>query len=96
MTISNGGSHLDSHANMCVFGKHCYVISRSSKFCHVSGFSDGIGKLQKVLVVDAVVAYDCYVTHQCYLLIARNILYVPAMEHNLIPPFILRQVNGII
>ena len=28
---NNGESHLDSHANMCVFGKHCFVISCSGK-----------------------------------------------------------------
>ena len=68
---SNCGLHLNLHNNMCAFGKHCYVISCSGKFCDVSGFSDGIGELQNVPVVDAVIVYNCHVTHQCYLLIVN-------------------------
>ena len=61
--LSNGGSHLDSHTNMCLFGKYCYVISCSGKFCDVSGFSDGIGKLQKVPAIGAVITYNCSITY---------------------------------
>ena len=85
-----GQTELDSHANMCVFGKHCMTISESMKTVDVSTFADEAGQLNKVPIIDAMVAYDCKRTHQVFLLVARNVLYVESMENNLIPPFILR------
>ena len=32
-------------------------------------------------------------THKTYLLVARNALYVPSMQNNLLPPFILREAG---
>jgi hypothetical protein len=88
-----GGSQLDSHANMNVFGKHYYVISSSGKYANVSAFSDEVGAMLKVPIVDAIIAYDCQFTDKTYILIARNVLHVPSMNHNLIVPFILREAN---
>jgi hypothetical protein len=90
---TNGGSQLNSHANMNVFGKHCYVISNSGKYANVSAFSEEVGSMLKVPIVDAIIAYDCPFTEKTYILIARNVLHVPSMDHNLIVPFILREAN---
>ena len=30
-SVSEGRTELDSHANMCVLGKHCYIHSKSGK-----------------------------------------------------------------
>ena len=86
-----GQTELDSHANMCVFGKHSMMISESMKTVNVSNFAAEAGQLNKVPIVDAMVAYDCKRTNQVFLLVARNVLYVESMEINLIPPFILRE-----
>jgi hypothetical protein len=82
---------LDSHANMIVVGKHCYIISYSGKYIDVNAFSDAVGGLSQVPIVDAAIAYDCPCTHKSWLLIVRNVLYVESMDRNLIPPFILRE-----
>jgi hypothetical protein len=74
---TNGGSQLDSHANMNVFGKHCYVISNSGKYANVSAFSEEVGSMLKVPIVDAIIAYDCPFTEKTYILIARNYMYRP-------------------
>ena len=58
-----GQTELDSHANMCVFGKHCMTISESMKTVDVSTFADEVGQLNKVPIIDAMVAYDCKRTH---------------------------------
>ena len=87
----SGQTELDSHANMCVFGKHSTVISKSMRTVDVSTFAAEAGQLNKVPIVDAMVAYDCKRTNRVYLLVARNVLYVESMEINLIPPFILRE-----
>jgi hypothetical protein len=36
-------SDLDSHANMIVLGKHCFIISYSGKYIDVNAFADAVG-----------------------------------------------------
>jgi len=84
-------SDFDSHANMIVFSKECYIISRPGRYAEVDAFSQEIGRMERVPIVDAAVAYNCQFTNVTYILIARNVLYVPSMPYNLIPPFILRE-----
>ena len=86
-------SDFDSHANMIVLGKECYIISRSGRYAEVNAFSQEVGRIENVPIIDAAVAYDCPFTNVTYILIARNVLYVPSMAHNLIPPFILREAG---
>ena len=91
-----GRSDFDSHANMIVIGKDCYIISRSGRFAEVNAFSQEVGRMESVPIIDAAVAYDCPNTGTMYILIARNVLYVPSMTHNLIPPFILREAGIVV
>ena len=85
-------TELDSHANMPVIGRNARVISTSDKTCDVKAFSPEIRPL-KVKMVDAAVEYICPYSGQSYILVIRNGLYVPSMAHNLIPPFIMREVG---
>ena len=87
-------TELDSHANMAVLGKHCFVFENSGRSCDVSAFSPTIAPTS-LPIVDAVIVYDCPYTFKSYLLMIRNALYVAEMQHNLIPPFLLRE-HGII
>ena len=75
---------------MCVLGKHSIIISESMKTVDVSTFAAKVGQLNKVPIIDAMVVYDCKRTHQVFLLVARNVLYMESMEINLILLFILR------
>ena len=86
-------TELDSHANMIVFGKHILVLNDTGKTAQVNGFSDDVGTMSKVPIVDGVCAYDCPKDGQTYLLVGRNVLHVPSMDHNLVPPFILREAG---
>ena len=58
-------------------------------------FSPGVG-LNKVPIVDAAICYDCPYTSTTYVLIARNVLYVPQMHINLVPPFILLEAGLVV
>ena len=69
-------TELDSHANMCVFGRHSMIISESNRSVDVTAFAEEAGGILKVPIADIMVAYDCKRTHQVYLLIARNALYI--------------------
>ena len=64
---------LDSHANMCVLGKQCYVLSKSGKSVDVGAFTESAGGLNQVPIVDAMLAYDCKRINQVYLLVLRNV-----------------------
>ena len=56
-SVSNGGSQLDSHANMVVMGKNCYIISDSGLTADVSAFSDEVGSILKVPIVDTLIVF---------------------------------------
>ena len=49
-----GCTELDSHANMCVLGKCCYLLSELStaKTLSVCAFSESAGSLDEVPIVD--------------------------------------------
>ena len=83
-------TELDSHANMIVLGKHSYIFESTGKTCNVKPFTSELGIASNVPIVDGAIAYDCPVTRETYILIVRNALYMPSMESNLIPPFIMR------
>ena len=92
----NGGSETDSHANMIVVGNESFVFSHSGLSATVKAFSKEAKRMTEVPIVDAVLAYDCPFTGLTYLLVARNALCVPSMNHNLIPPFIMQEAGLVV
>lgn len=88
-------TELDSHANMVVLGSNCFVFEWSGRTCTVKPFTDSLGTVQHVPIVDAAIAYDCPYSHRTYILMIRNALYIPNLVNNLIPPFIMRE-GGVI
>ena len=85
---------LDFHANMVVVGKHVAIINDTVRRAEVSPFTPDYESLSKVPIVDAAIRYDCPYSGETYLLIVRNALSVPSMNHSLIPPFIMREAAG--
>ena len=63
-----GRIELDSHDNMLVFGSQCYFISHSSREATVNAFSDLVGSINSVPIVDVAVMYDCLTTQRTYIL----------------------------
>ena len=57
-------SELDSHANMVVLGKDCSIFEQSSLTCSVKPFSETLGKVTHVPIVDAAIAYECPYTYE--------------------------------
>ena len=86
-------TELDSHANMIVLGKHCLEIGDSGKTAEVSSFSKETGAISSVPIKDAVCVYDCPKSGVAYLLVMRNGLWIPTNEHNLVPPFVMREAG---
>ena len=86
-------TELDSHANMVVVGRQATIISESGIHAEVKAFAEDCGTLNKIPIVDAAFAYDCPMTFKTYIIIVRNALYVESMDHNLIPPFVMREAG---
>ena len=75
---------------MVVVSKNAYVFESTGRTCNVSPFTAILGVATNIPVVDAAIAYDCPYTFRTYILIVRNALFIEQMEHNLVPPFIMR------
>ena len=89
-------TELDSHANMVVLGKHAMVIADTGKTAQVTPFTPDYKSMENVPIVDGALAHVCPYTGKCHILICHNALHVPSMEHNLIPPFIMREAGLIV
>lgn len=80
---------------MVVLGKNAFIFESTGRTCNVQPFSSELGIATNVPIVDGAIAYECPYHHQTFILIIRNGLYIPSMETNLLPPFILR-AGGVI
>ena len=78
---------------MVVVVKHATVIQKYGLYAGVKALSDEVSPMHKIPIVDAVITYDCQFTLKPFLLIVRNALHIPSMDHNLIPPFIMREAG---
>jgi hypothetical protein len=95
MEFFESRTDLDSHANMCVAGKYAFVLADSGTTATVRAFSPDMDAIE-TSIVDCAFRYDCTYTNKTYILVAHNALYVPTMDHNLIPPFLLREAGLIV
>ncbi len=75
---------------MVVLGKNAFVFESTGRTCNVQPFASELGMASNVPIVDGAVAYDCPYSRETSILLVRNALYIPSMDHNLIPPFIMR------
>ena len=93
MLPSLSRTDLDSHANMVVVGRNVAIINDTGRRAEVSPFTPDYDSLHSVPIADAAIRYDCPFSGDTFLLIVRNALSVPAMDHNLIPSFIIREAG---
>ena len=78
---------------MVVIGAQGTIIQKTGRYADVNAFSSDVGTISRVPIIDAAVAYDCPFSGQTILMVARNSLYVESMDHNLVPPFIMRKAG---
>ena len=67
---------------MIVLGIQALIINQTGQSTEVSAFSSEVEGISKVLIVDAVVAYDCPYIGKTYLLLMRNEFYIASIRHN--------------
>ena len=86
---------LGSYANMVVLESNFFVFESTGRTCNVQPFSTNLGVTKNIPIANRALAYDCPYSGIVYILLVRNALYVPSIDHNLIPPFMIR-AGGII
>jgi hypothetical protein len=87
-------TELDSHADSPVVGINAKILKYMNRDVTVSGFTDTLGNISKVPIVQAAVIYDCEYSGKSYVLHINNALFIKNMSINLIPPFLMR-LNGL-
>ena len=65
-TDGKSRTELDSHANMVVVGKNCYVIGLTGETMDVYPFTPEYESLKKVPLVDAALMYTCEYTNKYF------------------------------
>ena len=83
----------NTYANIVVLGKNCHVTNYTSRIVEVQPFSSEYEFLHQVLIVNAVIQYDDLCVGEIYLLVLKNALYIPDMTHNIMLPFLLKEVG---
>jgi hypothetical protein len=86
-------TELDSHANMAVAGANVSIISKSGLVATVTPFSTDLPPMDDVEIGDVAMAYDDPRTGVTYILVMRNALLIPTMNHNLVPPFLVQEAG---
>lgn len=78
---------IDTHADTCCFGKHCHILGTvHGKVVEAHPFSEQLGTIKNLPIVNACVAYDNPVTGETEILVAHNVIFVSDMENHLICP----------
>jgi hypothetical protein len=75
---------------MAVVGSDCTVIARSGHHVTVIPFSSNLPTMDMVKIGDVAIVYNDPISLQTYLLVMRNALLIPTIDHNLIPPFLIQ------
>jgi hypothetical protein len=71
---TNSRTELDTHANMIIAGKHCYVIAWTGRNATVNPFTPDYDALKEVPIVDAAIMYECPYSGKEYILLLHNAL----------------------
>ena len=83
-------TELDSYADSPVVGRNVLIISDSGQTANVTGFTKDLGKCMSIPIVTAAIAYSDEYNNKTSIIIVHNALHIKSMEHNLVPPFMMR------
>jgi hypothetical protein len=84
---------MDSHANMAVAGRDCTIIAKSGHYATVTPFSSDLPVMKRVEIGDVEIAYNDPFSGETFLLVMRNALLIPSMDHNLLPLFLAQKAS---
>ena len=87
--VPDNQTDLDSQADSPMVGRNALVFETIDTAVQVKGFTPSLGT-KTVPIVNATVSYDNLFHNKVIILLIYNALYIKEMEHNLIPPFVMR------
>ena len=61
---------------MVVLGMNVFIFDITRRTCSVMPFSSELGVTENVPIVDGVISYEYQCSHQTYILIIHNELYI--------------------
>ena len=74
---------------MAVVGSNATKIQDTRHYADVNDFANDVGQMKRVPIKYMAIYYDFPYQKNTFLLMIKNALHLPSMNHNLIPPFIL-------
>ena len=81
-TLDNDSrTELDSHANMVVVGRNSVILNDTGRTASVNPFTL-VYEALNIKIVDAAVTYTCPYVNKTYLLVIKNVLYVPFLYNS--------------
>ena len=83
-------TELDSHDNVVVLGSNSFFFESTDRTSNARPFTSDLGTAKNVMIVGGNLACHYPYSGEVYVLVIRNALHVPSMDHKLIPPFIMR------
>ena len=82
-----GNVEMDTHADTCVAGANCVILSYTGKVCDVAPYREDYESVSNVPIVHAATAWTSKRTGQTYILVLNEALgMVDVMSHTLINP----------
>ena len=78
---------------MAVVGSNATKMQDTGRYADVNAFANDVGQMKRVPIKDMDISYDCPYQKNTLLLMIKNVLHVPSMNHNLIPSFILDEAG---
>eukprot|EP00957_Ditylum_brightwellii_P171068 13023197-Ditylum_brightwellii.AAC.1 len=77
---------------MACMGRDALVVSDTGRVMELNPFTPDYDVMNMKLV-DAALKYECPHEDKSYIQLVRNALHVPSIDHNMIPPFVLREAG---
>ena len=71
------------------------IFESTRRTCSVNPFSSELGIAENLPIVDGLISYDFQYSHQTFIFVIQNTLYITTMQHNIIPTFLTR-AGGVI
>ena len=80
-------SELDSHADTCVAGANCCILSYTGKECDVAPYNDDYTPIPNITIVTAATAWQSKDTGQVYIIVLEEALWMgDSLQTTLINP----------
>jgi hypothetical protein len=86
-------TELDSHTKLAVAGSETTIIACSGAFSNVTLFSKDLPAMDMVEIGDDVMCFYDPILLETYILVMKNVMLIPSMGHNLIPPFLIQEAG---